>query len=468
MDKNTMMENLAREAHEKCGFTGTWLYAEDGEIVSKGAVGWKDPEDKLPMQEDCLFDLGSISKQFTAAAIMLLRRRGLLSLEDEITKFFPEIPYKGVTIRHLLNHTGGLPDYMEWFVKQWKEHNEILPNAAIVRFLCECGEPAVFAPGEKWEYCNTGYCLLAQIVEEVSGVPFEDFMRDNIFEPAGMHATRIYHRRMDKVTIPNLAYGMVLPFDSDRYLLADDGPDSDYVISCDGQSGVGLVYSNILELFQWDRALRAETVLTKEEQQMMYTPCKLNNGEIGGKEEGDDGYGFGWSIGLTSELGLIVNHDGGWPGYSTWLERFVDADRVLILLQCRDTSDGKCGVAFSEGLRAIAKDKEPQPLRTIEELALQNPDRSGWASFTGKYDYDEDGFCMDEILIRDGDLYAKIRCDGSSHELKLYPMDEKTFGMKPYCRNITFGDDSLTLWGTTGKKLPESSNESEREYVHHS
>ena len=134
----------------------------------------------------------------------------------------------------------------------------------------------------------------------------------------------------------------VLPFGSDCYVLADNDAESDEVISCDGVSGDGLLHSNILELFKWDRALREETVRTREEQALMYTPGKLNNGEVGGiVDEGEDGYGFGWGINYNSELGLIVDHSGGWPGYFTWLERFADADRVLILLCSRDVLDGK-------------------------------------------------------------------------------------------------------------------------------
>ena len=113
MDKKTAMENLAREAHEKGVFNGTWLYAENGQIISKGAFGFRDAEDKLPMQEDSIFDLASVSKQFTAAAIMLLARKGLVGLEDEITKYFPGLPYPGVTVRQLLTHTGGVPDYFD-------------------------------------------------------------------------------------------------------------------------------------------------------------------------------------------------------------------------------------------------------------------------------------------------------------------------------------------------------------------
>ena len=109
MDKKTMMENLVHEAYEKKAFNGTWLYAEKGKIISKGAVGFRDLSDKLPRREDSVFQLASITKQFTAAAVMLLVRDGLLSLEDEVTKYYPEIPYPGVTIRHLLTHTGGIP-----------------------------------------------------------------------------------------------------------------------------------------------------------------------------------------------------------------------------------------------------------------------------------------------------------------------------------------------------------------------
>ena len=170
MDKHLLMQNLAREANEKNLFTGTWLFAENGEIISKGAVGWRDPDNTLPVLEDSVFDLASVSKQFTAAAVMLLRRKGLLDLDDEITQFFPALPYKGVTIRHLLTHTSGLPDYMNWVCQLAEEENTIPDNSAIIRFLTESGKEPLFQPGEKYSYCNTGYCVLAEIVEKLSGV----------------------------------------------------------------------------------------------------------------------------------------------------------------------------------------------------------------------------------------------------------------------------------------------------------
>ena len=154
MDKKIMLENLVREAYEKGLFNGAWLYAEHGEIISKGAVGFRDPEDKLPMQEDSIFDLASVSKQFTAAAIMLLARKGLVGLEDEITKYFPGLPYPGVTVRQLLTHTGGVPDYFDdinWLIGIWEKEGRIPDNRDVLRFLCEGGVEPYFAPGAGFE-----------------------------------------------------------------------------------------------------------------------------------------------------------------------------------------------------------------------------------------------------------------------------------------------------------------------------
>ena len=135
MDKHTLMQKLARESHEKGGFNGTWLYAEKGEIVSKGAVGWRDPAGTLPVAEDTIFQLASVSKTFTSAAVMLVIRQGLMRLDDRITKYFPELTaYDGVTVRHLLNHTSGIPDYFDdadWFIDIWKNEHRVPGNDRI-------------------------------------------------------------------------------------------------------------------------------------------------------------------------------------------------------------------------------------------------------------------------------------------------------------------------------------------------
>ena len=455
MDKKAKIEALVREANAQGAFNGAWLYAENGEIISKGAVGWSDLEDTIPLREDMVFDLASVTKQFTAAAVLLLRREGLLSLDDEITKFYPELPYPGVTLRHLLQHTGGLPDYMDWVDKIAKEEGTIPGNDVIVRFLRDCGEDAAFAPGEQWEYSNTGYCLLAQIVERVAGRPFEDFLRERLFEPAGMTATRVYHRRKDRVTIPNLAWGLSLPLGAERYALPDELPEESEAVTCDGANGDGLVHSNVLDLYAWDRALRAGSVLTKEEQRLMATPGLLNSGEKAVEE--DDGveynYGFGWDILDHPDLGLILCHSGGWPGYSDWYERHVDADRVLILLRCRDVRDERASKSFFRAMKAVARDETPERVRGIEELAVKDSDRSGWDAIVGKYDYKIGEFRIEEIVRKDGELYAKAADSSRGYELRMYPLGENIFGIKDLDGDLSFDENGLSLYGQTGRKL---------------
>ena len=456
MDKNAMIQNLARKAYEADSFNGAWLYAEKGEIVSKGAVGFCDPADTLPLTEDSIFQLASVTKQFTAAAVMLLVREDKLRLEDEITKFFPEIPYPGVTVRHLLTHTGGVPDYFEdadWFIKVWKEELHVPGSDEILRFLCETELKAEFAPGEKFSYSNTGYNLLALLVERLSGVPFEDFLQKNIFAPAGMTHTRCCHIRRDGVPFANYAQATVI--EGDRYVRDVDSEEDGEVTAFDGLNGDDYVYTNIFDMLAWDRALREEKVLTRKEQNAMYAPMPLLNGEIAGADEDGGGYGFGWGFITEPGMGLVVSHSGGMPGVHTWFERFVDADRVLVILCCREEQDARAHWGFFKGLDEIARDREPKPIQTIEDIEIKNPDKSKWESFCGKYEHPEDAdFLVDEVWLQEGELYAKaIDEDGDEFSFKLYPIGENEFGRKGGMLKLKFGEGCVSYDDFTCKKL---------------
>ena len=457
MDKNTMMQSLARELNQKDGFNGAWLYTEKGEIVSKGVLGFRDPEDTLPIKEDTIFQLASISKTFTSAAVMLLMRQGFLSPEDEITKFFPEIPYPGVTVRHLLTHTSGIPDYFDdadWFINIWKEEKRVPGNDEILRFLRETKAKPYFAPGEGLHYSNTGFNLLALLVEKLSGVPYEEFLQKNIFEPAGMTSTHCCHIRRDGVPFENYAQATV--FEDDKCVADVDSDEYGEVVAFDGLNGDDYVYTNIFDMFKWDKALRDGKVLTKEEQHLMYTPGKLNNGEDAVYDEDDElGYGFGWAVGRDEDLGLVVSHSGGMPGVATWFERFIDADRVLVILSCRDYRDVRAYLSYWDGMEAIARDKEPKPVVSIEDLAIKDQDKSKWESFCGKYEHPEDAdFIVDEVFLKDGELYANA-IDDDGHELsfRLYPIGENEFGRKGGLIRISFSDGCLKYDDFTCKKL---------------
>ncbi len=457
MDKNTMMQNLARELQKKDSFNGAWLYAEKGGIVSKGVLGFRDPENTLPITEDTIFQLASVTKQFTAAAVMLVRRKGLLGLDDEITKYFPEIPYPGVTVRHLLSHTSGIPDYFDdadWFIKIWKEEKRVPGNDEILRFLRETKAKPYFAPGEGLRYSNTGYNLLALLAERLSGVPYEEFLQKNIFEPAGMSSTRCCHIRRDGVPFENYAQATV--FEDGKWVADVDSAEDGDVVAFDGLNGDDYVYTTIYDMFLWDRALREGKVLTREEQQLMYTPGKLNNGEDSVYDEGEGmSYGFGWAVGHDEELGLVVSHSGGMPGVATWFERFIDADRVLVILSNRDYRDVRAYLGYWDGMEAVVRDKEPEPILTIEDIAVKDPDKSKWESYCGRYEHPEDAdFIVDEVFLKDCELHAKaIDEDGDEMSFRLYLIGENEFGRKGGMLKLTFGDGCVMYDDFTCQKL---------------
>ncbi|MBO6061827.1 MAG: beta-lactamase family protein [Clostridia bacterium] len=454
MEKKESMEKLAHAAYERAGFNGVWLYAEKGEIVSKGAYGWVDAENTLPMQEDTIFEMASITKMFTATAIMLLVREGKLSVDDEYVKYFPEFPYEGVTIKHLLTHTSGMPEDLgtdDWVEPIWENEHRIPPCSEIIRFLIDSGRELDCAPGERFEYSDIHYCLLANLVEKLSGEKFEDYLKKNVLEPSGMKDSAILHTRRDGRPSSRIARNMVL--EDGEYVPSDLSKDASYVCGSDGLNGCDYLYTTVFDMLAWDRALREEKVLTREEQAVMFTPVKLNSGEDYADEDGD-GYGFGWGVKRDEEHGLIVSHSGGMPGLNTWFERYVDEDKVLIFFFNRDFTDMRACGGFWDGMMAIANDDEPEPLVTIEDVMVKDPDRSDWESFCGKYERPEDEeFVIDEVFMKDGELYANAVIEGDDTTFRLYPMGEKEFGRKGGFLKLTFGEGCLSYNEHTCKKL---------------
>ncbi len=457
MDKKTTTEKLARAAFEKGSFNGVWLYAENGVIVSKGALGFRDAEDKVPMTEDSIFEMASVSKMFTATAVMLLVREGKLTLDEEYTELFPEYPYRGVTIRHLLTHTSGMPyfDVEDLVGPVLDEENRIPENGEIIRLIREAGKDPACAPGEAFEYSDVNYMLLANAVEKVSGMKFEDFMKKNVFEPAGMKDSGIYHTRRDGRPSDRFTRNMVLE-DDGSYVPSDVSKlTARYVVGSDGMNGCDYLYTTVFDMLAWDRALREEKVLTLEEQNAMYAPMPLSSGGIAGSYEDIEGYGFGWEFRTEPETGLIVSHSGGMPGLGTWFERFVDKDRVLILMNCRDFEDVRAYLSFEQGLENIARDKDPEPFKTIEDLVIKDPDKSKWESFCGKYEHPEESdFIVDEVFMKDGELHANaIDDEGDALTFRLYPTGGNTFCRKRGMLRVTFGEGCLMFDDITCKKL---------------
>jgi CubicO group peptidase (beta-lactamase class C family) len=304
-------------------FTGSILVAEKGQIIYKNAFGYSDYATKQKLSINSMFELASVSKQFTAMGIMILKERGKLDYGDDIQKYFPKLQYKGITIRNLLWHTSGLPKYERFFDQKW-DKSKIAVNDDIWKLFELYNPPVEFNPGEKWAYSNTGYAMLASIIEKVSGKTYKEFLKENIFDKLEMKRTRIVNRRLNPEKLEDYAYGYIFSLNDGGYVLPDNTERFKYVVYLDGIVGDGCVNSTVEDLFKWDRALYTEKLVKKTTLDEAFISGKTNDGK-------DVNYGFGWSLANVNNIKRI-SHGGGWPGYSTLINRFPELDRTIIIL----------------------------------------------------------------------------------------------------------------------------------------
>src|ERR1700744_1443310 len=207
-------------AAKKMGFNGNVLVARKGKVFYQQAFGYRNLETKEPLDNNSVFTIASVSKQFTAAAVLLLIEQHKLALNDSLRQYFPELPYHGITIREMLTHTSGLPEYFLFMGKYWN-HDKIAHNSDLIRLLSEKGPPLLFQPGSRYHYSNTAYVLLASIVEKASGRSFKQFVADNIFKPLGMRRSVIHENPTQIEDISDYAKGFAHSDSLKKYLPAD-------------------------------------------------------------------------------------------------------------------------------------------------------------------------------------------------------------------------------------------------------
>lgn len=284
----------------------------DGAVIHASGYGYANLEWSIPITTDTVFRLASITKQFTATAIMLLVNAGELALDDPLTKFLPDYPTAGhvVCVHHLLTHTSGIKSYtsMEGFFGKMSRQDMSLEE--LTAYFQN--EPFDFAPGEKFSYNNSGYVLLGRIIELVSGLSYADFMQQRIFAPLGMNDS--YYLSNEPV-IPRRASG---------YQHVGDDYQNAPFLSMTLPHAAGSLGSTLDDLIRWDTALREHQLLDRASLERMYTPVTLNNGTT-------ENYGFGWSI--ANYYGHpLVHHSGGINGFHTYIARFPDSTVTVIVL----------------------------------------------------------------------------------------------------------------------------------------
>lgn len=374
-DRIQKIDSLLNSLYSKEKINGNFLIAEKGKVIYSHSFGLANETTKDKLNENSIFELASCSKQFTAMAIMILKENGKLSLDDKIIKYIPELSnYNGVTVRNLLNHTGGLPDYMELMDSLFDKSN-IATNRDIIQIFHKYQPTILFEPNTKYEYSNTGYALLASIIEKVSGLTYADYLSKTIFKPLKMKNTFVYSRRLTPKKIDNYALGYVYSDSLKKYFLPDELKETNMVIWLDGIVGDGTVNSTINDLLKWDRALYTNKLLTQEAMKEVFEVATLNDAS-------KTKYGFGWVIDDNADFGKISSHSGGWPGYVTYIERHITQDKTIIILQNHDNVSIPV-----KSIRSILYNK-PLPVQKIrKEISITSEQLK---KFTGVYEIEKD------------------------------------------------------------------------------
>lgn len=379
------------------------LMRENGKIILSEGFGAANLELNVPVKPNTIFQSGSVGKQFTATAVMMLVEEGKVALEDPISKYL-QVPdtWSGITIRHLLTHTSGLGDYPEDFSLQKDYTEDDLLKMITSRSLS-------FKPGEKWSYSNLGYVTLGIMIGKVTGKFYGDFLKDRIFEPLGMTSTRIIS---EADIIPNRAAG---------YELRDGAlKNQKWVSPSLNTTADGSLYFTVEDLAKWDEAMDSSKLLSRASLQQMWTPVKLNNGATAG-------YGFGFSIDKTASGHKLIEHGGAWQGFTSHISRYPD-DHVSVMTLCN-----RAGADCTYIAHMVAGLVHPE-LAPAKHTAKQIDPRI-LKSYEGDYRLD------DRLTIKITSTGGTLRTQFATEKIMMLPESETAFYEEDSERTYRFVKD---------------------------
>lgn len=331
MQLDCLFQKLVKDKH----FNGVMLAGDDRGIVYQNVAGYACMAARTPLTECSQLEVASVSKQFTAVSVLMLYQQGMLSLDDSLQHFFPFFPYHGITVRQLLCHRSGLPEYFD-FGLDYCSDIEPMSNDELLEILINCHPVPSFAPDTRFEYCNTGYALLALVVEKVTGSTFEDYVYRNIFEPLGMEDTRFY---TEECRVPSAC---TIGHRKNRSAYERD--------ALSGVVGDKGIMTTAQDLYTW--FFHIQDILADSLLQMAWTP---QNRDM----KACSNYGFGWRLTCDMHGSPLVYHGGLWNGNHT-LMVYRPADRafLLFLSNC-------CNGAFqhrSDQVLEILKNMHERPI----------------------------------------------------------------------------------------------------------
>ncbi len=359
---------------------------KDGKVIKAEGYGLANVELNVPARPETVYKIGSVSKQFIAAGIMLLVQEGKLSLDDKISKFLEGTPdtWREITVRHLLTHTSGIIREAPGF-----DPLKIQADAEVIKTAYPL--PLRFAPGEKWEYCNVGYFSLAEIIHKVSGKPWGDYLSERLFMPLEMNASRTTTQT-----------GMVMNR-AGGYFWKDDKLENASIYFALRPSGAFL--SSVLDLAKWDAALYTDKILKQSTLSQMWLPVKLNSGAT-------HPYGFGWEL-STVRGHKLVHHGGSLPGFRAQFARFVDDKLSVVVLTNADNADPNL---MALGIAALYL-PDLIPERTVAKIDPKILD-----TYTGQYQHPSAVF----TITREGDKLV-LQQGANSEKRNLLPESSNNF-----------------------------------------
>lgn len=326
-NKALKIDSVFKRLEKLTGFNGVVLYAEKGRLIYEKAFGFADPvkrRDSLTINSQ--FELASVSKMFTATAIMILKEAGKIEYDTDIKKYIPELPYDGITVRQLLTHRSGLPRYESLADEHWPDKQIPLTNRGMIQ-LFELYKPTVyFKPNGGFHYCNTNYAMLGSIVERVSKMDFDEFVKKRIFTPSHMNHSFIYRSPNDSVVKGYMEVGVQGYDQRGRRLIKVP---KDYL---NGVMGDKIMYSTVGDLYRFEVALNNGILVSNETLKEAYSPGSPNH------RRRRDNYGFGWRIRMESDS--AVYHYGWWKGFRSFFLRDLKEQKTLIVLTNKSKGSG--------------------------------------------------------------------------------------------------------------------------------
>jgi CubicO group peptidase (beta-lactamase class C family) len=300
------VEDFYQKRFVKTGFNGAILVAKNGRIVFEQYRGYSNFITRDSINGHSPFHLASTSKTFTGMAILKLWENGKLSLDDSLQKYFPNLPYYGITIKMLLSHRSGLPNYLYFMDSIWDKHKE-MTNEDVLNALIVHHPRIQNLPNKRFQYCNTNFLLLAMIVEKITGEKFPDYMKKNVFEPLGMNDTYIFSIKDSAHYNPTWSVSRGFPMDAYDCTYGDKN-----------------VYSTVRDLFTWDKSLYQHTFLKKTTLDMAFTPM---SNEVRSMHN----YGLAWRLFIKNQ-DTVIYHNGKWHGTNTSFIRLVQDTATIIVL----------------------------------------------------------------------------------------------------------------------------------------